>query len=494
MLNSILVDQRNQAHFNKSLEKQGILHFISYLDNLARKEQIIFTYLYKALVNKDSLYISQSKIAKECEVSRKHVNATLKKFKQDSLITYHGDLWCSNTYILNDVMKTQEFKIRYFHIFKIQEDIVIADGITDNYIKEANSSVKINHVPSKPIESKNVTLYKEIRIYRDLDSQGLLNSSSLFINQAAKTAAYQEAANKEELLKLLSTTTKLPEATSFDKCCNIICETVNLKNFKEQKRTSIMEVTISPGLRKATEFLNLNKYGQYELMRFNDDTLNAIISKFDRRNYKHPEIAFKSFKDKCFNYIKEHNISVNKKYFDVRHLIPANARFTLSQAAPETKEYKERSANEKTTYVQEDKINSKIPTAIELANEISVFKANREQTLEKWNKCSFLENPEDFFNNILTNRCYANYSVTGEEHEDLAIQYINEHRNLYKKLEIPDEKEKIIETSPYVKSTFFDDIGVKPVEKVSTIQYQLQKIFPDSDIEHMDPDLYEEVL
>ena len=59
---------------------------------LARAQKKILNYLYGFVINKKPIFLKQETIAKECKCTRKHVNKTLRLFKEIGLLTliYQG--------------------------------------------------------------------------------------------------------------------------------------------------------------------------------------------------------------------------------------------------------------------------------------------------------------------------------------------------------------------------------------------------------------------
>ncbi len=482
MLNSTLITNGNQQQdFN--LSKLNIKDsFLVWANGLPEKKREIIKYLLTQFYKYKYVFVSHKTIADNVGCSREYVLRVLKEIEQLGIISSFGSKFHSKNYILHDFFRTKEVRERLDSIFK-------AAYVSVALVVSVPQNVENFNPLETAVQQQEVTPIKEIRnmeISKVVETFTVDSDSTVSPTTSLNKREVRDSHNRE-LKCTLQGNCDLPETEvavtdrSNLQCCDIICETVDLRNFKEQ-RTSIMQVNITPALRKATDAFKLTYEEQVKLTAFSDDTLEIVMKQFDARR------GFNAFKEACWSYIKSNRIKPKQEFFD------------LSKQLPKVQ-------------VQSPTVKNKIPvqitkpnisTAIEVANGIHLMKVNKEEAISNLAKLMGREHSEAFYFKVLTGQCNKSYITTGDKNEELAIKYIEEHRALYPAPVIPDSKERESYKSNYKYDvSFLDEFGVKEektadfeisvneeedsgifIEQMNPVAEQLLSVFGGDIIEH----------
>ena len=185
--NSITRRRRNQQNFKDifplSIIKDNIEEYFSLL---TKSQQRVFSFLWNLYRKFGTLYISQSKIANKCFITREYVNKILSKFEEDGLISLQyrhkkTSLCRISSFFTDKIWSTISYIFRTWQVFSLSlllsniAPIAVSEKSSHNINKEfiyiINNKL-INTNSLKKEEKSMQALYNEniISYWRELKS------------------------------------------------------------------------------------------------------------------------------------------------------------------------------------------------------------------------------------------------------------------------------------------------------------------------------------
>lgn len=177
--NNITRRRRNQQNFKDifplSIIKDDIEEYFSLL---TKSQQRVFSFLWNLYRKFGILYVSQSKIANKCFITREYVNKILSKFEEDGLIALHyrhkkTSLCRISSFFTDKVWSTISYIFRTWQVFNL-------------------SLLLSNPAPIAVLEKSSHNINKEfIYIINNINNK-LINTNSLKKEEKIMQALYNE--------------------------------------------------------------------------------------------------------------------------------------------------------------------------------------------------------------------------------------------------------------------------------------------------------------